>query len=63
MKFIIFIAKFVKMNVLICSDNYIKILKIILPVLPHFASECLDELGASSDIKWPIVNQDYLEKY
>jgi len=43
------------------SVNYKKILKIILPVLPHFASECLDELGASSDIKWPIVDQDYLK--
>ena len=43
------------------SINYKKILKIILPVLPHFASECLDELGASSDIKWPVVDQNYLK--
>ena len=43
------------------SVNYKKILKIILPVLPHFASECLDELGASSDIKWPIVDQNHLK--
>ena len=52
----------------VCKNEFInfslnnkKILKIILPVLPHFASECLDELGASSDIKWPIVDQDYLK--
>ncbi|MDB2527111.1 leucine--tRNA ligase [Candidatus Pelagibacter bacterium] len=42
------------------NDNYIKILKIIFPVLPHFASECLSDLTIE-EIKWPVVNKDYLK--
>ena len=42
------------------SDNYIKILKVIFPVLPHFASECLNDLNID-EIKWPVVNKDYLK--
>ena len=41
------------------NDNYIKILKVIFPVLPHFASECLSDLTIE-EIKWPVVNKDYL---
>ena len=42
------------------KDNYIKILKVIFPVLPHFASECLNDLKID-EIKWPVVNVDYLK--
>ena len=42
------------------NDNYIKILKVIFPVLPHFASECLSDLTIE-EIKWPAVNKDYLK--
>ena len=42
------------------NDNYIKILKVIFPVLPHFASECLSDLTIE-EIKWPLVNKDYLK--
>ena len=42
------------------NDNYIKILKVIFPVLPHFASECLSNLTIQ-EIKWPVVNKDYLK--
>ena len=42
------------------NDNYIKILKVIFPVLPHFASECLSDLTIE-EIKWPVVNKDYLK--
>ncbi|MDC0427654.1 leucine--tRNA ligase, partial [Candidatus Pelagibacter sp.] len=38
------------------NDNYIKILKVIFPVLPHFASECLSDLTIE-EIKWPVVNK------
>ena len=42
------------------NDNYIIILKVIFPVLPHFASECLSDLTIE-EIKWPLVNKDYLK--
>jgi len=42
------------------NDNYIKILKVIFPILPHFASECLSDVTIEK-IKWPAVNKDYLK--
>ena len=42
------------------KDNYIKILKVIFPVLPHFVSECLSDLKID-EIKWPVVNENYLK--
>ena len=42
--------------------NYIKILKIMLPIVPHLASECLEDLGAYDDISWPIIDEKYLKK-
>ncbi|MDC1170281.1 leucine--tRNA ligase [Candidatus Pelagibacter sp.] len=42
-------------------DNYKKILKIMLPVIPHFASECLDELGELDNITWPEINEKVKE--
>ena len=43
-------------------DNYLKILKIMSPVVPHFISECLEELGENTDIKWPEVDPKHLSK-
>ena len=43
------------------NDNYIKILKVIYPVLPHFSSECLNDLKIKEEIKWPEVNEEYLK--
>jgi len=43
--------------------NLKKILIVISPVLPHLASECLDKINKNSiDIKWPKINQEYLNK-
>jgi leucyl-tRNA synthetase len=42
-------------------DNYKKILKIMLPVIPHFASECLDELGELDNIAWPEIDEKVKE--
>jgi leucyl-tRNA synthetase len=42
-------------------DNYKKILKIMLPVIPHFASECLDELGELDNITWPEIDEKVKE--
>ena len=44
-------------------ENYIKILKIINPIIPHFSNECLEKLKVSlNDLRWPEINQKYLEQ-
>ena len=59
-----FLIKFVKKpvdkNNLI--KNYIEILKIMSPIVPHFANECLEDLGQKSEVSWPKVNEKYLIK-
>ena len=46
----------------ILLENYIKILKIMSPVIPHITSECLQELDEKTNISWPEVESKYLEK-
>ena len=41
--------------------NYEKVLIAIMPVIPHFASECLDILG-SKNIKWPEYDEKILQE-
>ena len=43
------------------TTNYIKILKIIFPVMPHFSSECLNEISKDENFKWPTIDQNYLD--
>ena len=43
-------------------DNYTNVLKIMMPVIPHFASECLSEISKPSNLDWPDVNKELLEK-
>ena len=33
----------------------------MLPVVPHFASECLNDLNYNEKIVWPNINEDYLK--
>ena len=41
--------------------NYSKILIVMMPVTPHFASECLKNLKINeSDISWPNINEKIL---
>ncbi len=40
--------------------NYKKILSIIFPIIPHFASECLEDLKIDHKVKWPIVEKKFL---
>ena len=37
-------------------ENYTKILKLMSPILPHFTSECLEELKCDNKLDWPITN-------
>ena len=40
--------------------NYTEILKIMTPIVPHFSSECLEDLGKKNDLDWPKINKKYL---
>ena len=44
------------------KNCYVKILKIMAPVIPHFSLECLKELNESNDLFWPIVDTKKLDK-
>ena len=46
----------------ILKKNYIKILTIISPIIPHFTSECFENLKLKpQDIKWPIVEKNKIQ--
>ena len=49
------------MNIRNLEINYNKLLVCFLPVLPHFASECLDDIGKLSDISWPDYDNELLK--
>ncbi len=43
--------------------NYINILKVINPIVPHFSNECLEKLKQPTDnINWPELNNKYLKQ-
>ena len=41
--------------------NYSKILVIMLPIVPHLASECLTQISDSEKFVWPKVDRRFLE--
>ena len=46
------------------KENYLKILILMYPILPHIISECLIDLKKNTNVSWPIVQKEYLdEKY
>ena len=46
----------------ILLKNYNNFLSVISPIIPHFASECLEELNLDNLQKWPEVNKTLLQK-
>ena len=44
------------------EKNYSKILNLMSPIIPHFVSECLEELGNSNEQKWPIAQNKFLKE-
>ena len=42
-------------------NNYIKILKTIMPIAPHLASECLYEISPNENFDWPKIDEKYLK--
>jgi len=41
-------------------DNYAKILITMMPIIPHFANECLMMIGKDISLEWPDVNKELL---
>ena len=46
----------------IFKKNYIKILTLMHPVLPHLITECLTDLNEKPSITWPEVDNKYLNE-
>ncbi len=44
------------------KENYKKILTTILPIIPHFSSECLNLLEKKYKPKWPVYDEKFLEE-
>ncbi len=44
------------------EDNYKKILTIFSPAIPHFTSECFEDLGNNDEINWPVSNLKFLNE-
>ena len=45
-------------------ENYLKILILMMPIIPHIISEAIKDLDYNQKLVWPIANDKYLqEKY
>mgnify|MGYP000577684885 FL=1 len=44
------------------KDNYIKILIVMMPVIPHITNECLEKINEQKDIGWPNIKNEFIEK-
>jgi leucyl-tRNA synthetase len=44
----------------ILKKNYLKILSIMFPIIPHFVSECMEQLNNKIESNWPIIEKKYL---
>ena len=42
--------------------NYSKILNMMVPIIPHFANECLQEISNSDKLRWPIAEKRFFEE-
>ena len=44
------------------KENYEKILTTMMPIIPHFSSECLNILSISDKVTWPTYDESQLEE-
>ena len=42
-------------------ENYTKILYLLSPILPHFASECLEDLKIKNENLWPEIDPRFIK--
>ena len=59
-----FINKEIESNIdsKILEKNYIKILILFSPTIPHFTSECLEDLGVRGELSWPEADKKLLDE-
>ena len=43
-------------------ENYTKILSVLLPIVPHYASECLNDLNDNIFQNWPQIDRKMLQE-
>ncbi len=48
-------------NSRLIKENYIKILTLMMPVMPHIVSEAFDDLNYKENLKWPVADKRFLE--
>ena len=51
-----------KIDTKILKKNYIDIVKLLFPIIPHFASEALEQLNQNNSTFWPQINKKFLIK-
>ena len=44
------------------KENYKKILTALIPIIPHFSSECLEMMNEEASIVWPTYDEKLLEE-
>jgi len=44
------------------KENYTKILAVLLPIVPHYASECLNDLNNNIFQNWPQIDKKMLQE-
>ena len=51
-----------KVNSKSLKENYIKILILLTPAIPHFTSECIEDLNVLSKLEWPETDSKFLNE-
>ena len=51
-----------KLDIKDLKENYLKILILIFPILPHLASECIKDIQKNLNLSWPKTQKEYLEE-
>ena len=46
----------------ILRENYVKILILLMPVIPHIISEAMSDLNYEDEIRWPLADEKYLKE-
>jgi leucyl-tRNA synthetase len=46
----------------ILQDSFIKIIKLLIPLVPHISNEILDQLKCTSKNVWPTINKNFLKE-
>ena len=44
------------------KENYLNILILMFPILPHLISECLIDIKKDNEISWPSPKKEFLEE-